>query len=266
MNKFVNFRFWLLPFGNKHIDIRFFSLVHGQVNWKKSLVRSNKWTTRTIDFATPAKDIKLQCYKSLVRSVLDYAAAAWDPHTQTCITQLHVEAVQRWVSRFIIGNYRTTSSTSQMIANLGLPSLELRRQHSKLMIMYQITYGLVDIPANLHLRQLTTSIRGHSLEDMDGAVVQYWIPYCRTDIYRHSFSSSSLELVCGINYRRLWQSYRSQSHSEKDWLATPLNSDIILTAYTIFTFIDHLVNKNVRLCSRVRFGTFTRKMKKKDKN
>ena len=33
-----------------------FSLVHGQVNWKKLLVRSNKWTTRTtrtIDFATP---------------------------------------------------------------------------------------------------------------------------------------------------------------------------------------------------------------------
>ena len=38
-----------------------FSLVHGQVNWKKLLVRSNKWTTRTtrtIDFATPAVESK----------------------------------------------------------------------------------------------------------------------------------------------------------------------------------------------------------------
>jgi len=26
MNKFVNFRFWLLPFGNKHINIRYFHL------------------------------------------------------------------------------------------------------------------------------------------------------------------------------------------------------------------------------------------------
>ena len=69
-----------------------------------------------------------------------------------------------------------------MIADLGLPSLELRRQLSKLMMMYWITYGLVDIPANLQLRQLTTSTRGHGLEDMDGAVVRYWIPYCRTDI------------------------------------------------------------------------------------
>ena len=26
MNKFVNFRFWLVPFENKHINIRFFHL------------------------------------------------------------------------------------------------------------------------------------------------------------------------------------------------------------------------------------------------
>jgi len=115
---------------------------------------------------------------SLVRPVLDYAAAAWDPHTQTCISQL--EAVQRQVARFITGNYRTTSSTSQMIADLGLPSLELCRQHSKLMMMYRITYCLVDISANHHQRQSTTSTRGHGLEDMGGAVIRYWIPYCRT--------------------------------------------------------------------------------------
>jgi len=66
------------------------------------------------------------------------------------------------------------------------------------MMMHRITYRLVDIPANLHLRQSTTSTRSHGLEDMedmDGAVVRYWIPYCRTDIYRHSF------LISGV---RLW--------------------------------------------------------------
>jgi len=34
-DKFVNIRFCLLSFGNKHIDIGSFSLIHGQVNWKK---------------------------------------------------------------------------------------------------------------------------------------------------------------------------------------------------------------------------------------
>jgi len=145
-----------------------------------------------LNLSSCPNDIILQCYKLLVKHVLDYAAAALDPHTQTCITQL--EAVQRRAARFITGNYRTTSSTSQMIADLGLPSLELRRQNSKLMMMYRITYGLVDIPANLHLRQSITSTRGHGLEDMDGAVVRYWIPYCRTDIYRHSFFISGARL------------------------------------------------------------------------
>jgi len=75
-----------------------------------------------------------------------------------------------------------------MIADLELPSLELHRQHSKLMMMmFWITYGLVDIPASLHLRQSTTSTHGHGLEDMDGTATP----------------SSSLERVCGINYRRL---------------------------------------------------------------
>jgi len=137
-------------------------------------------------------DIKLQCYKSLVRPVHDYASAAWDPHTQTCIQQL--EAVQRRAARFITGNYRTTSSTSQMIADLGLPTLELRRQHSKLMMMYRITYGLLDIPATDPLRRSITSTRLNGLEDMDGAVVRYWIPYCRTDTYRHSFFISGARL------------------------------------------------------------------------
>ena len=40
----------------RHLGIRLFSLVHGQVNSKRLLVQSNKCTTRTtrtIDFATP---------------------------------------------------------------------------------------------------------------------------------------------------------------------------------------------------------------------
>ena len=74
-----------------------------------------------------------------------------------------------------------------MIADLGLPTLELRRQHSKLMMMYRITYGLLDIPATDPLRRSITSTRLNGLEDMDGAVVRYWVPDCGTDTYRHSY-------------------------------------------------------------------------------
>ena len=47
------------------------------------------------------------------------AGSAWDPHTTSCIQQL--EAVQRRAARFVTGDYRTTSSTSQMIQDLGWP-------------------------------------------------------------------------------------------------------------------------------------------------
>jgi len=91
------------------------------LSWKPHVDSRTKSFNNSLAFlrrnlSSCPKDIKLQCYKSLVRPVLDYASAAWDPHTQTCIQQL--EAVQRRAARFITGNYRTTSSISQMIADL----------------------------------------------------------------------------------------------------------------------------------------------------
>ncbi|KAH3822443.1 hypothetical protein DPMN_124221 [Dreissena polymorpha] len=61
-------------------------------------------------------------------------------------------------------------------------------------MMYRITYGLLDIPATDPLRRSITSTRGRGLEDMDGAVICYRIPYCRTDTYRHSFFISGARL------------------------------------------------------------------------
>ncbi|KAH3707990.1 hypothetical protein DPMN_067429 [Dreissena polymorpha] len=69
-----------------------------------------------------------------------------------------------WAERSIhwrLVNYRATSSTSQMIADLGLHTLELRHQHSKLLMMHRITYGVLDIPATDPLRRSITSTRGH---------------------------------------------------------------------------------------------------------
>ena len=62
-------------------------------------------------------EIKAQCYTSLVRPVIEYAATALDPYTAKYIQQL--EAVQRRAARFVTGDYKTISSTSQMSADLG---------------------------------------------------------------------------------------------------------------------------------------------------
>ena len=130
------------------------------------------------------QEVKAQCYKTLVRPILEYATAAWDPYTNTCIQQLKV--VQCRAARFVKGDYKTTSSTSQMLQDLGWAVLEQRRQNAKLVMIYHITYGLVDIPASSFLHPLATSTRGHAL--------RYFIPYCRTDTYLHSFFPSGIRL------------------------------------------------------------------------
>ena len=65
-------------------------------------------------------EIKAQCYSSVVRPVIEYAATDWDPYTARNIQQL--KAVQRRAARFVTGDNKTTCSTSQMITNLGWSS------------------------------------------------------------------------------------------------------------------------------------------------
>ena len=122
--------------------------------------------------------IKAQCYTSLVRPVIEYAATAWHLYTARNIQQL--EAFQRRAARLVTGDYKTTSSTSQMITNLGWSSLQQRRIEARLVIMYCIIHDLVDIPAEQVLHPATViHIRGPSQ--------RYMLPFCRTDVYSHSF-------------------------------------------------------------------------------
>ena len=131
------------------------------------------------------KDVKAQSYQTMVRPILEYTSTSWDPpYTVTNIQQL--EAVQRRAARFVCGDYKTTSSPSQMIAELGWEPLQTRRANAKLVMIYRITYGLIDIPAPDFLHPSTLSTRGNTL--------RYIIPYCRTDIYQHSFFPSAIRL------------------------------------------------------------------------
>ena len=123
------------------------------------------------------RDTKAQCYTSLVRPILEYASSAWDPHTSKNIQQL--EAVQRRAARFVMGDYKTTSSTTKMISDLGWEPLQQRRSDTRLVMIYRITHCLVDITASTYLHPSSLSTRGHTLG--------YTLPFCRTDVYCYSF-------------------------------------------------------------------------------
>ena len=85
----------------------------------------------------------LTAYITLVRSTLEYAASIWDPYLAKDCDLL--EKLQRRSARFVKGGYRTTSSVSQMVHDLGWCDLKDRRRDLRLALLYKIVTGHVAI-------------------------------------------------------------------------------------------------------------------------
>ena len=85
-------------------------------------------------------------YCSLVRSTLEYCCRTWDPRLQKDITTLG--KVNRRAVRVVFNKSwrdRNVSPTAPM-KQLGWQSLENRRYHQRMTMMYNISHGLVAVP------------------------------------------------------------------------------------------------------------------------
>ena len=84
--------------------------------------------------------IKAVAYTSLVRPILEYASAAWDPHSQNNIKTL--ERIQRQAARFCTNNYsREPGSVTKLLQELGWKPFkrEENPKESPLYIKWNIT-------------------------------------------------------------------------------------------------------------------------------
>ena len=140
------------------------------------------------------RQIKIQCYVTLVRPILEYASTVWDPHTQTSINRL--EMVQRRYARFVHGDYSRTSSVTPMLADLGWEPLAERRAKAKAAMMFRIRHDLVDIKLDDHFTAVTTRTRGNS--------DKFRVPYARTLSKKNSFFPDAT---------RLWNSLPGETTS-----------------------------------------------------
>jgi len=116
-------------------------------------------------------------YKTYVRPQLEYASTVWDPSTRKNVNQL--EQVQRHAARYVTGNYNTNSSVTAMLRDLEWPTLEQRRHHSRLIMMYKIFNRLVDIDLPASLTRTNANTRGHS-----SRILEY---SCSCNAYASSF-------------------------------------------------------------------------------
>ena len=129
---------------------------------------------------TCPRKTKHLAYTTLVRHILEHASIRWDPKTATNIHKL--EMVQRRSARHIMHNYTRQASVTTMLQHLDLPTLQQRRQHSKIIMLYRIRHQLANIPAATYIRPSTRNTQ------------QYILPYARTLVFQTSFFPSTIKI------------------------------------------------------------------------
>ena len=118
------------------------------------------------------------------------------PHTATDIQK--VEAVQRRAARWVYRDYCYTSSVTAMMKDLNWRPLEQRRIDSRLIMLCEVTYDLVAIPASQYLTRNTRLSR--HIHPLSYRQILNLKDYCR-------FTFSQSQLFIGMPCQPTYQSF-----------------------------------------------------------
>ena len=155
--------------------------LHKHCAWSKYINQTAKKANNTRAFLQrnlrrAPTSVKKRAYETLVRPILEYASAVWDPHAEADIYKL--DMVQRRYASYTCNNFGRTSSVTAMLQQIGWDTLHERRAKSRLAMQFRIAHNLVDIPAADHLQ---------TYNSRKGNAAKFRVPYARTVAYRHSF-------------------------------------------------------------------------------
>jgi len=139
--------------------------ISNKLNWKDHIHQITSKANRTLgfirrNFYTCPKATKEAAYKALVRPLLEYSSATWDPYTKEQINK--IEMVQKRSARFVFNDFtsRTPGTVTKMLQTLEWDSLEDRRKIRRLTILQQARLGHLSLPIGTLLqpvqRQYTT--------------------------------------------------------------------------------------------------------------
>ena len=163
-------------------------LINNQLKWKphinKTIKKANKvlgFLRRNLHMCKP--DIKSTAYKALVRPIIEYSSAVWDPYLKGDIEDL--EALQRRAARFVTRDYRRDSSVTRMLRDLQWQPLVNRRREARLTFFYKIVNDLVAIPSQDYLHNKTSCTRSRHPR-------QFRVLAPKTEPFRNSFFPKTL--------------------------------------------------------------------------
>ena len=115
-------------------------LLDKQLSWPPHISNIVSKASQTLNFlkrnlSKCSTAIKAFAYLTMVRPIMEYASAVWDPFYVKDVQQL--EKVQCQAARWALNDYRYTSSVTLMLKQLSWPTLMLRHRISRLSILYK---------------------------------------------------------------------------------------------------------------------------------
>ena len=153
------------------------------MKWNEHIQNATNKANKTLGFLkrnikTSNKCAKLTAYKALVRPILEYGGAVWDPYTTESVN--NIEKVQRRAARWITSKY--DADIEEDMSALGLTSLANRRKQARLSAFYKIHHGQIKISTRIKTQ---LSKRRHSTRTAHSQT--YNIEHSRTNYRQMSF-------------------------------------------------------------------------------
>ncbi len=164
--------------------------ISNNLSWSDHVNLTSSKASRAVGFlrrnlrACP-ETVRARAYTTLVRPIIEYAGAVWDPYVQQHTDSL--EKVQRQAARFAMNNYsnREPGCVRAMLSHLQWESLALRRARARATLMYKIVNNIVDVDFTKYLTMADSRTRGAST----GSIRQLPV---KLDVYQHSFLPRSI--------------------------------------------------------------------------
>ena len=131
-------------------------------------------------------------YTTLVRPLLEYCCAVWDPHLQKDIEKL--ESIQRLACKICTKNW--SASYSDQLHFLNLPTTRDRRLFLKLCTMYKILKNTFSFPENII--NFRSRFQTHPMSTRHLSANSLHIPHAHTNSFMNSFVLSTSTLWNGL--------------------------------------------------------------------
>ena len=133
-----------------------------------------------------------QLYIALVRPHMEYACVVWDPYTHKNIKAL--EQVQAFACK--LASRRWDAGYEELLELLSIPSLQERRIHLKLGLLYKIIHSLCYFPDNIFEFR-----PNHHTRSTNPLTLKQ--PFARTNAFYYSFVPHTISLWNSLSYSQV---------------------------------------------------------------